>query len=111
MTIFLSIAFGLSLSVVLLGFWADRSAVKAKINGANGLPVLVSLIVSFILSLVVAVVAGIFGGWSTLGWILLLTIPYHVGLASFLIWRLQSLATRVAEMERLARDRWMKRSG
>lgn len=108
MTTFLAIAFGLSLSVILLGFWADRSAVKARINGANGLPVLVALIVSFLASLVVALIAGIFGGWSTMGWILLLTIPYHAGIAALLIWRLQSLATRVAEMERLARERWMK---
>lgn len=108
MTTFLAIAFGLSFGVILLGFFADRSAVKAKINGANGLPVLVALIVSFLASLVVAVIAGIFGNWSTMGWIVILTIPYHIGLAALLIWRLQSLATRVAEMERLARERWQK---
>lgn len=108
MTIFLSIALGLSISVVLLGFWVDRSAVQAKINGANGLPILVALIVSFLASLVVSVIAGLFGGWSTMGWILLLTIPYHIGLAALLIGRLQSLATRVSGMERAARERWMK---
>lgn len=55
MTIFLSIAFGLSLAMIPLGRWADRSGVTARINGANGLPMLVALIVSFLGSLAVAV--------------------------------------------------------
>lgn len=108
MTTFFAIAFALSFGLIMLGFWADRSAVRAKINGANGMPILVALILSFLGSLVVAMIAGIFGSWATLGWIVLLTIPYHIGLAALLIWRLQSLATRVAEMERQARERWMK---
>lgn len=108
MTTSLAIAFGLSLSLILLGFWADRSAVRARINGANGMPILVALIVSFLGSLVVALIAGIFGGWATMGWILLLTIPYHVELAAFLIWRLQSLATRIGEIARREQERWMK---
>ena len=109
MSTFLAIAFGLSFGLILLGFFADRAAVKARINGANGMPILVALILSFLGSLGVAVIAGIFGGWAILGWILLLTIPYHVGLAALLIWRLQSLATRVAKIERAARERWMTR--
>lgn len=108
MTTFLAIAFGLSLSVILLGFWADRSAVRARINGANGMPILVALIVSFLGSLVVALISGVFGRWGHMGWILLLTIPYHVGLAAFLIWRLQSLATRIGEIARREQERWMK---
>lgn len=108
MTTFLAIAFGLSLSLILLGFWADRSAVRARINGANGMPILVALIVSFLGSLVVALIAGVFGSWEHMGWILLLTIPYHVGLAAFLIWRLQSLATRIGEIARREQERWMK---
>lgn len=108
MTVFLAIAFGLSLGLILLGFWADRSAIKDRINGANGLPILVALIVSFLGSLVVALIAGVFGGWEWMGWIMLLTVPYHAGVAALLIWRLQSLATRVAEMEREARARWQK---
>ena len=94
MTIFLRIAFGLSLAVILLGFWADRSAVTARINGANGLPILVALVASFLASLVVAVVAGLFDSMEMLVWVLLFTVPYHVGLGGLLIWRLQSLATR-----------------
>ena len=108
MTTFLAIAFGLSLSLILLGFWADRSAVIARINGANGMPILVALIVSFLGSLVVALIAGVFGNWEYMGWILLLTIPYHVALAAFLIWRLQSLATRISEIARREQERWMK---
>lgn len=95
MTLFLSIALGLSLSIILLGFWADRSAVTARINGANGLPILVALIVSFLASLVVAVIAWLFDSFEMLIWVLLFTVPYHVGLGGLLIWRLQSLATRV----------------
>lgn len=106
MTIFLSIAFGLSFGLIMLGFAMDRSAVRARTNGANGLPILAALIVSFLGSLVVAVIAGVFGGWGMMGWILLLTIPYHAGLAGLLIGRLQALATRVAELDRLARERW-----
>jgi MFS family permease len=108
MTILLSVTFSLSLCIILVGFLADRSAVKAKINGANGLPVLVALIVSFLASLIVAAISGILGNWSTMGWIVLLTIPYHIGLAAFLIWRLQSLATRISEMERKAREHWQR---
>ena len=96
MTIFLSIAFGLSLAIILLGFWADRSAVTARINGANGLPILVALIVSFLSSLAVAVIAWLFDSFKMLFWVLLFTVPYHVGLGGLLIWRLQSLATRVS---------------
>lgn len=100
MTIFLSIAFGLSLAVFLIGFFADRSAVTAKINGAIGLPILVALIVSFLASLVVAVMAGLFGGWGMLGKVLLFTVPYHIVVGGLLIWRLHSLATQVAEEDR-----------
>lgn len=100
MTIFLSIAFGLSLAVILLGFWADRSAVTARINGANGLPILVALILSFLGSLAVAVIAWLFDSFEMLVWVLLFTIPYHIGLGGLLIWRLQSLATRVSAEEK-----------
>lgn len=99
MTLFLSIAFGLSLAIILLGFWADRSAVRAQISGANGLPILVALVLSFLASLAVAVVAGLFDSLELLGWVLLFTVPYHIGLGGLLIWRLQSLATRVRAEE------------
>ena len=99
MTIFLSIAFCLSLAEILLGYWADRSAVTARINGTNGLPILVALIVSAGGSLAVAVIAGLFGGWAMLGWVLLFAIPYHIILGTLLISRLQSLATRASRAE------------
>lgn len=104
MTIFLTIAFVLSFCLIMLGFWADRSAVTARINGANGLPILVALILSFVVSLAVAVIAGVVRGWEMLGWVLLFTLPYHIGLGALLIWRLQSLATRVSDAEK-ARQR------
>lgn len=99
MTIFLSIAFCLSLAVILLGYWADRSAVTARISGANGLPILVALIVSAGGSLAVAAIAGLFGGWAMVGWVLLFAIPYHIILGTLLISRLQSLAARASRAE------------
>lgn len=108
MTIFLALAFGLSFGLIMLGYWMDRSGIKARINGANGLPILVALIMSFLGSLVAALIAGILSGWSTLGWILLLTIPYHLGLGGFLIWRLQSLATKEGEAQRREDERWLR---
>lgn len=99
MTIFLIIAFCLSLAVISLGYWADRSAVTARITGANGLPILVALIVSAGGSLAVAVIAGVFRGWGMLGWVLLFAIPYHIILGTLLISRLQSLATRVSRAD------------
>ncbi|MFP5481020.1 MAG: hypothetical protein ACLGIE_15245 [Alphaproteobacteria bacterium] len=100
MTLFLGLCVGLSLTLILLGYLMDRGGILGRVNGANGLPILVAVIVSFLFSLVVALIAGIFGGWAMLGWILLLTLPYHLGLFAFLVWRLQSLATRVAKADR-----------
>jgi hypothetical protein len=82
----------MSLSVILLIVCADRWTVKAKINGSNGLLVQVALIASFLGSLVVALIAAVFGGWSMMGLIVLITIPYHAGLAALLSWSLKSLA-------------------
>ncbi len=106
MDIFLGTAVGLSLALILTGFLMDRSAVKARINGANGLPILVALIVSFLASIGVAVVSGLIKGWGSMGWILLFTIPYHVALGGLLIWRLQMLARRITEAERQKDEYW-----
>jgi ABC-type multidrug transport system fused ATPase/permease subunit len=110
MTLFLGIAGALSLAIILTGFFVDRAAIKGRVNGGNGLPILVAVIVSFVLSLAVAGVAGIFGGWQPMGWILLLTVPYHVGMIAVLARRLQALATQVAEADRKSREAWPKRS-
>lgn len=40
-----------------------------------------------------------------MGWILLVTIPYHVALGGLLIWRLQMLAGRITEAERQKDER------
>ncbi len=100
MNIFLSIAFGLSVAIILLGFWADRSAVAARTSGGNGLPILVALVVSFLGSLVVAVIAGLFDSMEMLVWVLLSTVPYHVGLGGILILRLQRMANRMSAEEK-----------
>ncbi len=41
-----------------------------------------------------------------MGWILLVTIPYHVALGGLLIWRLQMLARRITEAERQKDEYW-----
>jgi hypothetical protein len=97
MTLFLSAALLLSLLLIGLGFAMDMSAVRGRINGANGFPILISLLLSFAGSLGVALISGLFGGWGLLGKVLLFTVPYHMGLGGILIWRLQTVATRVAE--------------
>lgn len=96
MALFLGISVALSLILILIGFRMDRSAIKARINGANGLPVLAALVVSFLASLGIAAVAGIFGGWAMFGWVILFTLPYHIALGALVIWRLQRLASRTA---------------
>ncbi len=103
MPFFLGAALLLSLVVILTGYLVDRSAVKARVNGANGLPILAALVVSFAGSLVVAILAGFLGGWAMLGWVLLFTIPYHAGLGVLLIGRLQRLATRASQPPAAAR--------
>lgn len=101
MTIFLTIALILSISVILLAFLMDLSAVRARINGANGLPLLVALIVSFLGSLAVTVIGGLFGGLELAIKILLFSFAYHVVVGGLTIWRLQSVATLVAHADRL----------
>lgn len=90
MTTFLATGFEMSLSVILLIFCADRWTVKVKINGSNGLLVQVALIASFLGSPIVALIAAVFGGWSMMGLIVLITIHCHVGLAALLSWSLKS---------------------
>lgn len=85
MIIVLSIALGLSLAVILLGFWADCSAFTARINGANGLPILVAPVVSFLGSLAVAVTAWLFEGFDTLAGAMLFSVSYHIGFGGLLI--------------------------
>lgn len=97
MALFLGTALCLSLILILTGYLVDRSAVRQRINGANGLPMLAALIVSFLISLVLAIVAGLFGGWAILGWVLAFTVPYHVVVGGLMIARLQQLATRAAK--------------
>lgn len=108
MIIFLSIAFSVSLVVILLGFWADHSAVSAQINGANGLPILVALVTSFLGSLAVAVLAWLLDSFEMLIWVLLFTVPYHLCLGGLLIWRLQSLATRVRAAEEARMQKFLE---
>lgn len=100
MTIFLGAALCLSLIVILGGFLMDRGGIVAKVNGANGLPLLAALILSFVGSLAVALIAGVFAGWAMLGRVLLFSVLYHPALGALLLWRLQVLATKVATVSK-----------
>lgn len=100
MTLFLTIVFGLSATAILTAFLMERSAVAGRINGANGLILLVVLIASFLASLALAALAALTGAWSAAGWTLVLTLPWHLGLAAVTIWSLQRFATRIAAADR-----------
>lgn len=65
MDLFLNIAFGLSLFLILCGYLMDLAAVKGGIDGANGLPIFMLSMISFVGSFPVALIAWIFGGWNT----------------------------------------------
>lgn len=74
----------------------DRSAIMSKINGANGLPLLVAVVVSFVGSLLLAIGCWIFDDLVTAAEVLLFSFPYHAVIGGLSVWRLQSLATKVA---------------
>ncbi|MCM8737983.1 hypothetical protein M5E06_28060 [Azospirillum sp. A1-3] len=100
MVILLSLSLTLSL-VVLLGAAAmERAAILGRINGANGLTILVALIVSAAASLVVSLLAGWIGGWSALLAVLAGSALYHWAMAKLLLGSLQALASRIAAGDR-----------
>ncbi|MBP2310191.1 hypothetical protein GBZ48_22570 [Azospirillum melinis] len=100
MVLLLIISLTLSL-VLLLGAAAmERAAILGRINGANGLTILVALVVSAAASLVVAVLAGWIGGWSALLAVLAGSALYHWGMAKLLLGGLQAIASRIAAADR-----------
>ena len=105
MDLFLNIAFGLSLFLILCGYLMDLAAVKGGIDGANGLPIFMLSMISFVGSFPVALIAWIFGGWSTAWPILLGTVPYHLGLVFLLVKHLEYVARRrIRAKEALSRE-------
>ncbi len=100
MVLLLSLSLTLSL-VVLLGAAAmERAAILGRINGANGLTILVALIVSAAASPVVSLLAGWIGGWSALLAVIAGSALYHWAMAKLLLGGLQAIASRIAAGDR-----------
>lgn len=107
MPTFLWVCTGVSLLALLIATLAERSAIVGRINGANGMIILVFLIVSFLASILVAIVSGIFGGWSMFWRVLGGGVLYHAVMGAATIGYLQWFATRSAaefKAEQAARD-------
>ena len=92
--LFLEIAFGLSLLLILSGYLMDLGAIRGGVEGANGLPIFMMTMISFVVSFPVAVIAWIFGGWEYAWPIFLGTVPYHLGLVFLLVKHLEFVGRR-----------------
>jgi hypothetical protein len=103
MVIFLSLSFALSLLVLLGAAAMERSAIIGRVNGANGLVMLVALISSALASVVVAIIAAWLSGWTILCAVLAGSALYHWVMAKTLIGGLQALATRVVASDQANR--------
>lgn len=101
MVTFLSLSFAVS-PVVLLGAAAmERAAVLGRINGANGLAMLVALIVFALASVVVAIIAAWLSGDGIMLFAVLVgSALYHWVMAKTLFGGLQALAARVAASDK-----------
>ncbi len=100
MTTFLWISISISLALIVLAVLMERSAIMARISGANGLVILVALIVSFGASWVVALVCGLLEGWGAAFAVLGGSIVYHAVLGFVTISYLQTLATWIVKRSR-----------
>ena len=94
LTLFLEIAFGLSLLLILSGYLMDLGAILGGVEGANGLPIFMMTMISFVGSFPVAIIAWIFGGWGYAWPIFLGTVPYHLGLVFLLVKHLEFVGRR-----------------
>lgn len=100
MLLLLSLSLALSLILLLGAAAMERAAILGRINGANGLTILVALIVSAAASLVVALLAGWIGGWSALLSVLAGSALYHWAMTKLLLGGLQAIASRIAAGDR-----------
>lgn len=101
MLLLLSLSLALSLLLLLGAAAMERSAIIGRINGANGLAVLVAFIVSGAASILVAIAAGWLGGWVVLPAVLVGSALYHWAMAKMLLGGLQALATRISASDKL----------
>jgi hypothetical protein len=97
MTTFLWVSVSISLALILLAVLMERSAIMARINGANGMVILVALVVSFLASLLVALICGVLEGFGALFVVLGGSIVYHAVLGVVTVGYLQKLATWVVK--------------
>lgn len=63
MLIYFALALALSAAILLVATAMERSAIKNRINGANGLTLLAAFIVSGLGSLLVSLIAAWLWGW------------------------------------------------
>lgn len=101
MVLLLSLSLVLSLIVLLGAAAMERAAILGRINGANGLVILVALVVSSAASLVVALLAGWIAGWGALLAVLAGSALYHWAMAKLLLGGLQAIASRIAAGDRV----------
>ncbi|CAO3439082.1 hypothetical protein [Azospirillum endophyticum] len=101
MVLLLSVALSLSLIVLIGAAAMERAAILSRINGANGLAILVGLVVSAAASIVVALLAGWIGGWGAMPTVLAGSALYHWAMAKLLLGGLQALASRIAAGDRV----------
>jgi hypothetical protein len=94
MLIFFFLMLALS-AVLLLGATAmERSAIKAGINGANGLAILAAFIVSGLASLVASLIAAMIWGWVAALASLVLSGLWHGAMWKIVMTNIQALIDR-----------------
>lgn len=69
----------LSAIVILVGMMMDRAAIRERINGANGLPILAAIALSAAGSLILAAILGVLWGVPAALITLLLSAFWHWG--------------------------------
>lgn len=92
MTIFLSLALGLSALCLGLAHAMEAGAIRTHVSGANGFVLTMVMLASGTASLVVALIAWIVGGlWIAVA-VVAGSIAWHGGVFTLSVWRLTRLA-------------------
>lgn len=96
------------LALMRFGDAMGRTMVAGEIKGSNGLPIFLMTELYMGVWAIAAVVSILLSGWVM--FFLILTMPFHMGLLRYLVWRLETLGgrkTRIrAEIEREFRERF-----
>ncbi len=91
MTIFLSLALGLSAAVLALAHAMEAQAIRNQVSGANGFVLFVAFYVSAIGSLGVALIGWIFGSFGLALGVLAFAVLWHITVFKLSTWALQRL--------------------